>query len=201
MLAHFMKKEIFMYVAFITKNDIRYKCLYNLWNIYMKTISDNYVAKDSGPFELDHIDRKILNILQENNQITNIELAERVGLSPPPCLRRVRLLRERGIILQDVSLVDPKKVGKNFIVFLNVSLERQRNDMLESFERRITQHPEVMQCYFVSGDYDYFLVIMVSNVEEYNDFVRRVLSTDPNLRIFRSSFALNRVSYSTKIEV
>ena len=167
----------------------------------MKTISDNYVAKDSGPFELDHIDRKILNILQENNQITNIELAERVGLSPPPCLRRVRLLRERGIILQDVSLVDPKKVGKNFIVFLNVSLERQRNDMLESFERRITQHPEVMQCYFVSGDYDYFLVIMVSNVEEYNDFVRRVLSTDPNLRIFRSSFALNRVSYSTKIEV
>jgi Lrp/AsnC family transcriptional regulator, leucine-responsive regulatory protein len=152
-------------------------------------------------YELDHIDRKILNILQENNQITNLELAERVGLSPPPCLRRVKLLRERGIILQDVSLVSPQKVGKNFIVFLNVSLERQRDDMLENFERKMTQHPEVMQCYFVSGDYDYFLVIMVSNVEEYNDFVRRVLSTDPNLKVFRSSFALNRVSYTTKIAV
>ncbi len=161
----------------------------------------NYKSQAPHHVELDQIDRKILNILQENNQITNLELAERVGLSPPPCLRRVRLLREKGVILQDVSLVSPEKVGKNFIVFLNVSLERQRNDMLESFERKITQHPEVMQCYFVSGDYDYFLVIMVSNVEEYNDFVRRVLSTDPNLRVFRSSFALNRVSYTTKIAV
>jgi Lrp/AsnC family leucine-responsive transcriptional regulator len=167
----------------------------------MSSVSNNYPALKGTQVELDHIDRKILNILQENNQITNLELADRVGLSPPPCLRRVRLLREKGVILQDVSLISPEKVGKNFIVFLNVSLERQRNDMLENFERRITQHPEVMQCYFVSGDYDYFLVIMVSNVEEYNDFVRRVLSTDPNLKVFRSSFALNRVSYSTKIAV
>lgn len=161
----------------------------------------NYKNKNDDVVELDHIDRKILNILQENNQITNLELADRVGLSPPPCLRRVKLLREKGVILQDVSLVSPQKVGKNFIVFLNVSLERQRHDMLDNFERRITQHPEVMQCYFVSGDFDYFLVIMVSNVDEYNDFVRRVLSTDPNLKVFRSSFALNRVSYTTKIGV
>lgn len=167
----------------MSKNDINYK-IYNIETI-----------------ELDIIDRKILNILQENNQITNIELANRVGLSPPPCLRRVKLLRERGVITQDVSLVNPQKVGKNFIVFLNVSLERQREDMLDSFERKITQHPEVTQCYFVSGDYDYFLVILVSNVEEYYDFVRRVLSNDPNLKIFRSSFALNRVSYTTKIPI
>jgi Lrp/AsnC family transcriptional regulator, leucine-responsive regulatory protein len=167
----------------------------------MEITSRDFKNVKQEAFKLDQIDRKILNILQENNQITNLELADRVGLSPPPCLRRVRILRERGFIQKDVSLVDPAKVGKNFIVFLNVSLERQRNDMLENFERRIVQHPEVMQCYFVSGDYDYFLVIMVSDVDEYNDFVRRVLSTDPNLKVFRSSFTLNRVSYTTKIEV
>jgi Lrp/AsnC family leucine-responsive transcriptional regulator len=108
-------------------------------------------------------------------------------------------MRENGVIMQDVSLVNPQKVGRNFIVFLNVTLERQRDDILESFERKITQYPEVMQCYFVSGDYDYFLVIMVANVDEYYEFVRRALSTDPNLQAFRSSFALNRVSYTTKI--
>ena len=165
----------------------------------MQKHKSNFANDQATKFELDHIDRKILNILQENNQITNLELADRVGLSPPPCLRRVKLLRERGVILQDVSLVSPQMVGKNFIVFLNVSLERQRDDMLENFERKMKQQPEVMQCYFVSGDFDYFMVIMVSDVEEYHDFVRRVLSTDPNLKVFRSSFALNRISYTTRI--
>jgi Lrp/AsnC family transcriptional regulator, leucine-responsive regulatory protein len=149
--------------------------------------------------ELDRIDRKILNILQTNNQITNNELAELVGISASPCLRRVRKLRELGVITQDVSLVDPKKVGRNFIVFLNISLERQREDLLEHFERKVMQHPEVMQCYFVSGDFDYFVVLMVSDVQEYHDFVRRVFANDPNIKVFRSSFALNRVKYSTKI--
>lgn len=157
--------------------------------------------KKISAVELDRIDRKILNILQEDNQITNVELAERVGVSASPCLRRVRQLRESGVICQDVSLINPHHVGCNFIVFLNVSLERQREDLLENFERKMKLHPEVMQCYFVSGDFDYFLVIMVSNVEAYHDFVRRVLANDHNIKVFRSSFALNRVKYTTKIHI
>lgn len=159
----------------------------------------NIQNKQKKPFSFDVHDKKILNILQENNQITNVELAERIGLSPPPCLRRVKQLRDEGIITHDVSIVDPNKVGRNFIVFLNVSLEKQREDLLENFERKMLQHEEVMQCYFVSGDFDYFLVIMVSDVQAYHNFVRRVFANDHNIKVFRSSFALNRVKYSTKI--
>lgn len=164
-------------------------------------IKNSELAIPSSGVKLDRIDRKILNILQENNQITNLELADQVGISASPCLRRVRHLRETGVISHDVSLINPHQVGCNFIVFLNVSLEKQREDLLENFERKMNQQPEVMQCYFVSGDFDYFLVIMVSNVEEYHDFVRRVLANDHNIKVFRTSFALNRVKYTTKINV
>src|SRR5882757_6119850 len=83
--------------------------------------------------------------------------AEKVGISPPPCHRRVRRLREEGIIARDVSLVDPVKVGRSLIVFASITLERQREDLLENFERKMMRHPEVMQCYFVSGDADYLV--------------------------------------------
>ncbi|MBX9976882.1 MAG: Lrp/AsnC family transcriptional regulator [Alphaproteobacteria bacterium] len=165
----------------------------------MAKYQKNITIKENKPFAFDVHDKKILNILQENNQITNVELAERIGLSPPPCLRRVKQLRDEGIITHDVSVVDPHKVGRNFIVFLNVSLKKQREDLLENFERKMLQHEEVMQCYFVSGDFDYFLVIMVSDVQAYHDFVRRTFANDHNIKMFRSSFALNRVKYSTKI--
>lgn len=168
---------------------------------YAKSDCNQPTLQTSSTIELDRIDRKILNILQVDNQITNAELADKVGISASPCLRRVRQLRESGVISHDVSLINPHHVGCNFIVFLNVSLERQREDLLENFERKMNNHPEVMQCYFVSGDFDYFLVIMVSNVEAYHDFVRRVLANDHNIKVFRSSFALNRVKYTTKIHI
>ena len=113
---------------------------------------------------LDAIDRKILALLQEDNQITNQALAEKVGISPPPCHRRVRRLREEGIIARDVSLVDPVKVGRSLIVFASITLERQREDLLENFERKMMRHPEVMQCYFVSGDADYLVVVSVGDM-------------------------------------
>jgi Lrp/AsnC family leucine-responsive transcriptional regulator len=152
-------------------------------------------------FSLDKIDRKILNFLQKDNQITNQALAETIGLSAPSCLRRVRQLHEAGIICQNVAIVDPKKVGLSFIVFLNISLERQREEILENFERKILAQPEITQCYFVSGDYDYFIVVVVSDVHAYYDFVRRVFANDQNIKVFRSHFALNRVKYSTKIVI
>jgi Lrp/AsnC family leucine-responsive transcriptional regulator len=91
--------------------------------------------------ELDAIDRKILAILQEDNQVTNLALAERVVLSPPPCLRRVRRLRELGVIARDVALVDPAKVGQGIIAFVGVELDRQRADALTGFEHKISAEP------------------------------------------------------------
>jgi Lrp/AsnC family leucine-responsive transcriptional regulator len=150
---------------------------------------------------LDRIDRKILNILQQDNQITNIALAEHVGISPPPCLRRVKRLRDLGIIAKDVSLVDPFKVGHRLIVFVNVTLEKQREDMLTHFERKMLEQKEVMQCYFVSGDTDYLVVIHVSDMNHYNEFARRVFANEANIKMFRSSFCLSRVKHDTHIHL
>lgn len=151
--------------------------------------------------ELDAIDRKILNLLQEDNQITNLELAERVGISAPPCLRRVRRLREEGVIMKDVSLVDTEKVGRNFTIFLHVSLESHREDLLENFERKMQHYPEVMQCYHISGDFDHLVVITVSDMQEYSEFLRRIFANEHNLKSYRSSFVLDRIKYNTKINV
>ena len=148
---------------------------------------------------LDKTDKKILNILQQDNQITNQSLADKVGLSAPPCFRRVKRLRDEGIILNDVSLVDPFKVGKPLIVFVNITLEKQREDLLAHFERKMSEEPEIMQCYFVSGDTDYLLIIHVKDMNDYNEFARRVFANEPNIKKFRSSFCLNRTKYNTQV--
>ncbi|MGE3231789.1 MAG: Lrp/AsnC family transcriptional regulator [Hyphomicrobium sp.] len=166
---------------------------------FMANSRKNIPSTPAEALELDAIDRKILALLQEDNQITNQDLAEKVGISPPPCHRRVKRLREAGIIARDVSLVDPVKVGRSMIVFVQITLERQREDLLESFERKIARCPEVMQCYFVSGDADYLLVVSVPDMAQYNEFARRVFANEPNIRMFRSSFCLARVKYETRI--
>jgi Lrp/AsnC family leucine-responsive transcriptional regulator len=151
------------------------------------------------PVELDAIDRRILEILQTDNQITNLDLAERVGLSPPPCLRRVRRLRELGVIARDVALLDPAKVGQSIIAFVSVELDRQREDLLAGFERKILAAPEVQQGYFVSGEADYLLVVICADMPAYNEFARRVLANEHNIKRFRTSFNLARVKYETRL--
>ena len=153
------------------------------------------------PIALDDIDRKILAALQDDGRLTNLELAARVGLSPPPCLRRVRRLREAGVIARDVALVDPAKVGQTVIAFVGVELDRQREDVLASFERKIAAEPQVQQCYFVSGETDYLLVVTCRDMEDYNQFARRVLANEHNIKRFRTSFNLSRVKYETKVPV
>jgi Lrp/AsnC family leucine-responsive transcriptional regulator len=156
-------------------------------------------AEPEPPVALDAIDRRILDALQRDNQITNLELAERVGLSPPPCLRRVRRLREAGVIIRDVALVDPARVGQTILAFVGVELDRQREDVLASFERKIAAEPNVQQCYFVSGEIDYLLVVTCRDMESYNAFARRVLANDHNIKRFRTSFSLSRIKYETGI--
>ena len=169
----------------------------------MKKMMQNNLQKaeeeSSRNETLDKMDRKILNILQRDNQITNLALAEQIGISAPPCFRRVKRLRDEGFIVNDVSLVDPFKVGRPLIVFANITLEKQREDLLAHFERKMSDEPEVMQCYFVSGDTDYLLIIHVADMNHYNEFARRVFANEPNIKKFRSSFCLNRTKYNTHV--
>lgn len=149
--------------------------------------------------ELDAIDLKILKALQSNARISNVELAEAVGLSPSPCLRRVRRLEESGAISQYATLVEPAAVGLTVNVFVQVSLERQVDEYLERFESTVRTWPEVMECYLMTGDADYHLRVVVSELSAYEAFLKERLTRVPGVSSIKSSFALKRVSYSTEL--
>lgn len=148
---------------------------------------------------LDKVDRKLLNLLQKDNQMPTRDLADRVHISQPTCLRRVRVLRESGVISADVAMVDPFALGYGMMAFLEVSLANQSDDQLRAFEARMAREAEVLQCYFVSGDYDYFLVVHVLDMNAYYEFVRRVISGSGNVRNFQSRFPMKRAKFTTKI--
>ena len=148
---------------------------------------------------LDSTDRRLLALLQDDNSLPNLELARRANLSPPTCLRRVRRLRREGVIVRDVSLVDPSRVGRGLTVFIEVALERQQDRMQRAFEEKVLAISEILQCYMVSGDSDFLLVAQVSDMDAYHGFVKRVLVRDENVRNFRSVFAMNTVKYETAI--
>ena len=148
---------------------------------------------------LDAIDRRILAALQENARIANTELSAAVGLSPAPCLRRVRALEEDGVIRKHVSLVDPGAVGLPVSVFVSISLERQVEEALKRFERVILARPEVMECYLMTGDADYLLRVVCADLAAYERFVLDHLTKVPGVSSIRSSFALKQVKYSTAL--
>jgi Lrp/AsnC family transcriptional regulator, leucine-responsive regulatory protein len=149
--------------------------------------------------DLDAIDLRILGALQENARIANTELAAAVGLSPAPCLRRVRALEERGVIRKHVTLVSPAAVGLPVSVFVSISLERQVEEALKRFERVILARPEVMECYLMTGDADYLLRVVCADLAAYERFVLDHLTKVPGVSSIRSSFALKQVKYSTAL--
>ncbi|RTE64973.1 Lrp/AsnC family transcriptional regulator [Amphritea opalescens] len=148
---------------------------------------------------LDRIDRSILNILQRDDRISNQNLAEKVGLSPPACLRRVRRLRDEGIIMAEVALIDPRLVGRYINVIVEVEMVRDQLDIYEAFKRKMNSAPEVTQCYQVTGEVDFMLILMVEDMESYETFTRKYLSTDANLSKFRTLISLRRDKFSTAI--
>jgi DNA-binding Lrp family transcriptional regulator len=148
---------------------------------------------------LDSIDRKILAVLQEYARIPNVELAGKVGLSPSPCLRRVRELEEGGVIRRHVALVDPAAVGLGVSVFVSVRLERQVEGALENFEAAVLARAEVMECYLMTGDADYLLRVVVCDLPAYEQFLMQHLTRVPGIASIRSSFALKQVKYTTAL--
>jgi Lrp/AsnC family leucine-responsive transcriptional regulator len=151
--------------------------------------------------EIVRVDRKILVALQRNNRIPNLELAELVRLSPPACLKRVKRLREEGVIIGDVSIINPKLVGSTMTLIVSVEMERDRADIYQVFRKSILKAPEVTQSYQISGSYDFMLVVTVKDIQGYEQFVERVLRTDLNIRKFHTSVSLWKVKFSTEIEL
>lgn len=149
--------------------------------------------------ELDRIDRKILNALQTDCNVTNLALSEEVGISPPACLRRVKHLRDEGFILRDVSLVDPSKLGLKLTAIVEVTLERHTEDYKSSFLRRVQGEDTITQCYMVTGETDAVLVVHLKDMEEYADFTRRIFDSDRHVVRYRTLFAIRRIKFNTKL--
>jgi DNA-binding Lrp family transcriptional regulator len=148
---------------------------------------------------LDRIAWRILDRLQHDARVSNADLARDVGLSPSPCLRRVRELEQSGIIKDYVTLLEPADVGLPISVFVQVTLERQVEHALETFEHAMLDRPEVMECYLMTGDADYLLRVVVADIEAYETFLKEHLTRVPGVSGIKSSFALNQVKYRTAL--
>jgi len=150
---------------------------------------------------LDAIDVKLLAALQSNARLSNADLAARIGLSPSPCLRRVRRLETEGVIRSYVTLLEPASVGLSVNVFVQVRLERQSEEFLQRFERAVATWPEVMECYLMTGDADYHLRVAVGDLPAYEAFLKEKLTRVAGVSNIRSSFALKQVSYRTDLPI
>ena len=148
---------------------------------------------------LDAIDLKILERSQVDARLSNVELARAVHLSPSPCLARVCALERAGYIGRYVTLLDPLRLGLTVSVFIQVSLEKQIEPALETFERAIRDRPEVMECYLMTGDADYLVRVVVPDVQALERFIVDFLSRVPGVGNIRSSFALKQVKYKTAL--
>ena len=150
---------------------------------------------------LDAIDRQILENLQNDARMRNVELAEKVGLSPSPCLRRVSNLEETGVIRGYATLVNAEAVGLPVSVFVSVTLEKQIEKALEKFEKEIRARPEVMECYLMTGEADYLLRVVTADLGAYERFLIEHLTRIPGVASIKSSFALKQVAYRTALPI
>jgi DNA-binding Lrp family transcriptional regulator len=147
---------------------------------------------------LDEIDLKILTEIQADGRITNVELAKRVGISPPPCLRRVRALEEEGYILGYRGLLDARKLGFDVTVFAAVHLSSQAEADLRAFEEFVRAEPLVRECWMLSGEVDFILKCVAPDMATFQDFVTH-LTAAPHVRNVRTSLVLHNSKYEAAV--
>ena len=156
-------------------------------------------SASNGLYTLDDIDLRLLTALQEDASLDNKDLARRVHLSPAPCLRRVRRLKQDGVIRQSVALLDAARLGLGVEAFAFVALESQRATAGVQFEALLRRRPEVVECVRLSGSYDYLLRVLVSSLDAYSAFIDRHLLPLPGVRSVNSSFSLGVLKRTTAL--
>jgi len=149
--------------------------------------------------QIDEKDREILVLLQEDADLSTQQIADKVGLSLSPCWRRIKRLKEEGVLTGAVNLVDPKAVGLTVGVFASVTLTQHSEENVSAFEKFVASSPEVLECHAVTGDRDYLLRIVVPDIEAYERFVSTRLLRLPFISAVSSRFSIRRVKYSTAL--
>src|SRR5689334_17128059 len=149
--------------------------------------------------DMDAIDKKILGVLQTNGRISNQDLADRVGLSASPCLRRVKALEARGIVQRYVAILDPGAVAQGLQAVVEVRLDRQTTDSVARFEKEILKFPQVLECYLVAGDWDYVLRVVARDLDEFREFCVNRLARIAGVGNVKSNISMKQVKYSTAL--
>ena len=156
--------------------------------------------------ELDKTDRKILAVLQADGRLANQEIAEKVSLSPSPCLRRIKRLEDAGVIRQYVALLDPDKIGLGLLAYVNVRLEKHSDapgsggrSPRADFAASVGNWPEVVACYAMTGEMDFLLRVHVEDMEHFSHFMMETLLKHPAVLDVKSSFALQRIKDTTAL--
>lgn len=151
--------------------------------------------------KLDEIDKKILDILQDDSRITNVQLATTVGISPPAMLERVKRLESNGVIRKYVALVDPEMIGKGTFAFVSVSLAVHQMNSIDAFTKHIKKVEEVLECYHVAGEEDFILKVAVENIQQYEKFLLEKLTKIKGVSRINAMFILSAVKFNTKIHI
>lgn len=152
------------------------------------------------PLKLDRYDRRILEELQRDGGLSNQELAERIGLSPSPCSRRVKALEEAGIIIGRATLLDRRKLGLTLTAIIQISMDRHTPERFEAFESTIRGYPEVLECFLVTGqDADYQLKVVVPDMDHYQAFLLDKITRIEGVSGVHSSFVMRRVVDKTEL--
>jgi len=150
---------------------------------------------------IDATDARILTVLQRRGRVSNAELAEEVHLSASACHRRVQRLEEAGIIRDYVALLDPRKLGRPTVVFVEITLSGQADEVLDAFEREVARIPDVLVCHLMAGSADYLLKVVAEDTEDFARIHRRKLARLPGVAQMQSSFALRIVRQTTALPV
>ncbi|MEJ6593550.1 Lrp/AsnC family transcriptional regulator [Parasphingorhabdus sp.] len=144
---------------------------------------------------LDEIDLKILQRLQDDGRITNVELANSVGLTAPPCLRRMRALEDQGVINSYHAAINPTKMGYTITVFAMVSLKSQAETDLQAFEEHVQKLPEVRECYMLNGEIDFILKVVAKDLQQFQSFLTSQLTAAPNVASVKTSLTIRSAKH------
>ncbi len=150
---------------------------------------------------LDAKSLQILDLLQSDATLTSAEIAERVALSPTACQRRIKRMREDGIILRDTVVIDPAELDGYMTLVVQASLVRGQSDIVDGFKKELREAPQVQQCYYVTGDYSFVIIIIVRNVPEYERFIQRMFLENPRVLRFQTSLVMGRVKMGLQVPI
>ncbi len=155
----------------------------------------------AGEVQFDRTDIRLLAEIQRDGRATNAELATRVNLSPSACLRRLNRLRETGVIEAEIAVVSPAAVGHRLTMVVEVSLERERPDIMSDFKKAMRMTPEVIQCYYVTGEVDFILIVAVKSMSDYETFTNDFLFNNKNIKRFNTLVVMDRVKVSLAVPI